>query len=109
MPVLDYLLKTRGQRYGLITVGRGFLWLPARIKWEAATSYNPRLTLPPLLSQGQVWVKSDLYLFIYDSQQQAIVYYTRTPPTEQRNPLDEAILEEQFSKMLTKDFPVPNL
>lgn len=50
--------------------------------------------------------KSNLFLFIYDRQQQAIVYYTSTPATEYRQPLDEASLEEQFSQMLRKDFPI---
>lgn len=70
------------------------MWLPMRLKREAATTYNPRLTLPQTGNQSQVGVRSDLYLFIYDSQQRA---------------LNEASLEEQFGKLVGKNFPVPSL
>ncbi|MVN76041.1 hypothetical protein GO988_06865 [Hymenobacter sp. HMF4947] len=109
LPVLDYLLGAHGQRYAMMVAGRGILWLPVRTKWQVPVGYDPNLLLSQTLKQTVIGVKSSLYLFIYDSQQHAIVYYARTPPTEQRNPLNEASLEEQFSKMVGKDFPVPHL
>ena len=53
-----------------------------------------------------VKAKSNIYVFIYDSQQKNIVYYNHTPPQAEREPLHEAVLEKQFRTMLVKDFPL---
>ncbi len=108
LPVLDYVLDAQSQRYLLVTAAAGFT--------QQVTKYDMRQTQ---LSRGQLAAmrsaspqpvvthsKSNIYLFLYDRQRQAIVYYTSTPPMLEHQPLDEASLEEQFSQMLRKDFPV---
>lgn len=108
LPVLDYVLDAQNQRYLLVTAAAGFT--------QQETKYDRRQTQ---LSVGQTArvrsaspmpvvtrSKSNICLFLYDRQRQAIVYYTSTPPLLERQPLDEASLEEQFSQMLRKDFPV---
>ena len=110
LPVLDYLLAAQQQRYLLVTAAAGFT--------QEVTKYDARRAQG--LTRGQTAVgrtpapqpiatrhKSNIYLFLYDRQRQAIMYYTSTPPLVEREPLDEAVMEAQFNQMLHKDFPLP--
>ena len=109
LPVLDYVLASQQQRYALVTAAAGFT--------QEITKYDARRAQG--ISRGQLAAvrtsgpqpivtraKSNIYLFLYDRQRQAIVYYTSTPPLVEHEPLDEASLEAQFSQMLRRDFPV---
>lgn len=49
--------------------------------------------------------KSNIFLLIYDQQQHAIVYYRHTPPLATNEPLDGLTLQQDFAKLLKKDFP----
>jgi hypothetical protein len=109
LPVLDYVLDAQNRRYVLLTAAAGFTQEVTKYDLRQAQSMGvgPMLITRTLSPRPVVTrAKSNLFLFIYDRQQQAIVYYTSTPATEDRQPLDEASLEEQFSKMLRKDFPI---
>jgi hypothetical protein len=108
LPVLDYVLDAQNRRYLLVTAAAGFTQEVTKYDLRRAQgTFGPSVVMrTPSPRPVVTSAKSNLYLFIYDRQQQAIVYYTNTPPTEERQPLDEASLEEQFSKMLRKDFPI---
>jgi hypothetical protein len=110
LPVLDYLLAAQQQRYLLVTAAAGFT--------QEVTKYDAQLAQG--ITRGQTVAvrtpapqpiatrrKSNIYLFLYDRQRQAILYYTSTPPLVEREPLDEAVMEAQFNQMLRKDFPLP--
>jgi hypothetical protein len=109
LPVLDYVLDAQNRRYVLVTAAAGFTQEITKYDLRRAQgmSFGPSIVMrTPSPRPVVTRAKCNLYLFIYDRQQQAIVYYTSTPPTEERQPLDEASLEEQFSRMLHKDFPI---
>jgi hypothetical protein len=108
LPVLDYLLDAQRQRYVLVTAAAGFTQQETKYdRMRTQTTRGQYATMRTASPQPVVThSKSNIYLFIYDRQQQAIVYYTHTPPLVERQPLDEASLEDQFSKMLRKDFPL---
>jgi hypothetical protein len=106
LPVLDYLLSQQSQRYALLTVASGFTRIP-KLNTILAKSYGrvggyPFMVSPtgPMSKQA----KSNIFLLIYDRKQKAIVYYRRTPPISEREPLDAPSLEKQFAKLLKKDF-----
>jgi hypothetical protein len=103
LPVLDYLLAQQRQRYALLTVASGLTYIPKRPR--------PNLSGQPRLggSPGGMYTaaglpKSNIFLLIYDQQQHAIVYYRHTPPLATNEPLDAATLQQDFAKLLKKDF-----
>jgi hypothetical protein len=105
LPVLDYLLSQQSQRYALLTVASGFTRIP-RLNIILASG-SRRLGSYPFFAGPTGMGKqatSNIFLLIYDRQQKAIVYYRRTPPISEREPLDAASLGKQFSKLLKKDF-----
>ncbi|MDO7886022.1 hypothetical protein [Hymenobacter cheonanensis] len=109
LPVLDYVLDKQHQRYALVTAAAGFTQEVTKYDIRRTQSGNrslPAAVRTPGPGPVVAHAKSNIYLFLYDRERQAIVYYTSTVPTEEHNPLDEASLEGQFSQMLRKDFPV---
>jgi hypothetical protein len=106
LPVLDYLLSQQSQRYALLTVASGFTRIPKLNVILASRSIRmgsyPFAAGPTGSMSNQA--KSNIFLLIYDRKQKAIVYYRRTPPISEREPLDAPSLEKQFSKLLKKDF-----
>jgi hypothetical protein len=104
LPVLDYLLEKQSQRYALLTVASGLTFIPKRI--PPVLTGQPRLggnfgsRSPTTVGQP----KSNIFLFIYDQQRHVIVYYRHTPPLAMQEPLDAASLEQQFVRLIKKDF-----
>lgn len=104
LPVLDYLLARQRQRYALLTVASGLTYIPRRPPPNLAG--QPRLGSSPgrpYTAAGQP--KSNIFLLIYDQQQHAIVYYRHTPPLATTEPLDGLAMQQEFAKLLKKDFP----
>lgn len=106
LPVLDYLLSQQNQRYALLTVASGFTRIP-KLNVILAHGYGriggyPFVTSPTGLTAQQA--KSNIFLLVYDRKQKAIVYYRRTPPLSDREPLDAVSLDKQFARLLKKDF-----
>lgn len=104
LPVLDYLLGQQRQRYALLTVASGLTYIPRRPPPNLAGL--PRLGSSPgypYTAAGQP--KSNIFLLIYDQQQHAIVYYRHTPPLATNEPLDGLTMQQEFAKLLKKDFP----
>jgi len=99
LPVLDYLLGQQRQRYALLTVASGLTYIPRQPPPNLAGLPIGRL----YASTGQP--KSNIFLLIYDQQQHAIVYYRHTPPLATNEPLDGLTLQQDFAKLLKKDFP----
>jgi len=110
LPVLDYLLDTQQQRYLLVTAAAGFTQEVTRYDAQRAQGVSRGQTAAVRTPAPQPIAtrrKSNIYLFLYDRQRQAIVYYTSTPQLVEREPLDEAVMETQFNQMLHKDFSLP--
>jgi hypothetical protein len=106
LPVLDYLLSQQSQRYALLTVASGFTRIP-KLNIILASGSRRLGSYPFFAGPTGMMGKqatSNIFLLIYDRQQKAIVYYRRTPPISEREPLDAASLEKQFAKLLEKDF-----
>lgn len=103
LPTLDYVLRGQTQRYVLLTVAQGFT--------RDSSSYHTQMikTLQADLLPGSkvlpVRFRSDLHVFIYDGQRKQLVFYNRTPPTNENHPLNPATLSGQFRALLGKDFP----
>jgi hypothetical protein len=102
--VLDYLLEKQSQRYALLTVASGLTFIPKRI--PPVLTGQPRLggnfgsRSPTTVGQP----KSNIFLLIYDQQRHIIVYYRHTPPLAAQEPLDALSLEQEFARLLKKDF-----
>ena len=104
LPVLDYLLARQRQRYALLTVASGLTYIPKQP--PPVLTGLPRLGGSPghsYTAAGQP--KSNIFLLIYDQQQHAIVYYRHTPPLATHEPLDGLALQQEFARLLKKDFP----
>ncbi len=111
LPALDYLLSRQDQRYALILAASGFTRIPKLHEFLNKPYVGPKgyLVVNKYNSGNDAGrAKSNLFLFIYDSHQKAIVYYAHTPPLNDSEPLDAASLEKQLSKLLKKDFSPPN-
>lgn len=106
LPVLDELLASQNQRYLLVTATQGFTRLEGNYGNQLAKTIGVGLLTMGMMVPVAIKAKSDICLFIYDSQQKQIVYYNHTPPPAEREPLDEARLEYQLRTMLKKDFPL---
>jgi hypothetical protein len=103
LPVLDYLLSQQSHRYALLTVASGFTRIPKQ-NVISASGYGRFGAYPFGAGRiGQI-AKSNIFLLVYDRKQKAIVYYRRTPPISEYEPLDAMSLEKQFAKLLKKDF-----
>jgi hypothetical protein len=106
LPVLDYLLTAQNQRYLLVTATEGFTRTDGNYGNQLAKSIGVGLLTMGMMVPTSTKAKSIICLFIYDSQQKVIVYYSHTPPPAEREPLDEAVLDKQLRTMLIKDFPL---
>lgn len=104
LPVLHQLLRQQGQRYALISVARGFTRTGDNYSGQLAKSIGIGLLSMGTIIPVSVKAKSEINVFVYDSQQQAIVYLSRTPPPAEREPLNEAGVEKQFRNMLGSDY-----
>jgi hypothetical protein len=103
LPVLDYLLSQQSQRYALLTVASGFTRIP-KMNVILSGGYRRFGTYPFSPGQHGQTAKSNIFLLVYDRKQKAIVYYRRTPPMAECEPLDAPSLEKQFAGLLKKDF-----
>ena len=106
LPVLDYLLTGRNQRYVLVAATQGFTRLEGNYGNQLAKTIGVGLLTMGMMVPVAVKAKSNICLFIYDKEQKNIVYYNHTPPPAEREPLDEAVLEKQLRTMLARDFPL---
>lgn len=106
LPTLDYLLSTQNQRYALVAATQGFTRTPDNYSGQLAKSIGVGVLTMGMLVPISIKAKSIVCLFIYDRQQKAIVYYNHTPPPAEREPLNQAVVEQQLRKMLAKDFPL---
>lgn len=106
LPVLDALLTSQHQRYLLVTATQGFTRTALNYSQQMAKTIGVGLltlgTMVPIALKS----RSDVCLFIYDRQQQLIVYYNHTPDKAEHEPLDKAGLEFQLRTMLKRDFPL---
>lgn len=104
LPVLDYLLRQQGQRYAMVPVARGFTRNPGNYGGQVAKSIGVGLLTMGMLVPISVKAKSEITVFVYDSQQRAIVYLNTTPPPAEREPLDAASLDKQLRTLLGRDY-----
>ena len=105
LPVLDYLLQQQGQRYVLVPVAQGFTRRPGNYAGQIAKDIAVGVLSMGTMVPMTVKANSHISLFVYDSQQHAIVYLTRTHPRDGREPLNEASVEKQLRQILRRDYP----
>lgn len=103
LPVLDYLLRGQPQRYLLVTAAQGFKRENRNYQLQMIKALGANLL--PGSRVIPVRFESDIHVFIYDGHRRQIIFYNRTPPHKERDPLDQITVEEQLRGLLLKDFP----
>lgn len=102
-PWLDTLLAAQKQRYCLMSYVWGYTRTPSNYRGQVAKSLGVGLLSLGMVVPVANKAATRVGVFIYDAQQQAVVYYKSSWPAE-KDPLQGVVIDRELTDMLAKDF-----
>jgi hypothetical protein len=101
-PVMDSLIETTGQRFGLFTVNVGFTRIAGNYKKQYVKGTAISLMTLGLYYEVPISCNSILYVIIADAKENNIAFYRKSDAPYE--PLDEAGLKNKYADIFKRYF-----